>query len=78
MPKYDVIQLREHKARVSHICKFCGKKVGVGENVYYQSDKFLQSLLNKKFCKDCFEEYGQNLLDKKAVIKNTNQKTLFG
>ena len=78
MSKYDVIPLKEHKARVSHICFSCGKEINAGEKVYYQSDRFLQSLSNKKFCEQCFNKEGQNLLNIKKSKRNPKQKTLFG
>lgn len=55
MSKYSSIPLKPHKARVQHICYKCGKIIQIGENVYYQSDRFLQNLSKKKFCKECFK-----------------------
>jgi len=53
MSKYDIIPITPHKARVEHSCYGCGKQVKVGEKIYYQNDKFLQSLSKKKFCETC-------------------------
>lgn len=78
MSKYNIIPLKPHKARVMHTCLFCGRKIKSGEKVYYQSDKFLQSLSGKKFCDDCFQKHGQKLLNKKFQEKVSSQKTLSG
>ena len=77
MSKYNQIPLEEHKARVSHHCFFCNEEIKSGDKVYYQSDKFLQTLSNKKFCENCFSKYGQKLLVIQTSKKDKNQRTLF-
>jgi hypothetical protein len=77
MSKYNTIPLKEHKARLFHICFCCGNKIKPGEKVYYQTDKFLQPLSNKKFCEECFKREGQHLLNtKKYPKRGLTQKTL--
>lgn len=69
MTKYGLIPLKSHKARIDHVCFSCNKEINVGKVVYYRSDKFLQTLSNKKFCEECFNKYGQELI--KLKIKKS-------
>ena len=77
MSKYDLIPLKPHKAKVTHKCFLCGKEIKPEEIVYYQSDKFLQSLSNKKFCEECFNKHGQKLLEIKKRKIDKSQRRLF-
>jgi len=77
MSKYDDIPLKHHKARVHHKCYSCDRMIQKGEIVYYQDDKFLQSLSRKKFCVECFNKNAQKLLLIKKKKTNKDQRTLF-
>jgi len=65
MGKYDGLKfLKQTKARINHICSNCGREIESG-NFYYAEtikDRFLQSLHAKKFCEDCYKEFGDKLL----------------
>ncbi len=76
MSKYDSIPLKSHKAGVAHKCLACDDKINPGETVYYQSDKFLQTLSQKKFCEECFKKYGQELLEMKFKKRDRYQVNL--
>ena len=79
MSKYDSIPLKPHKARIMHNCHWCNSEVKVGAVIYYQNDRFLQTISRKKFCEKCVDKYGLKLLeDRKISIIEKNQKTLFG
>jgi len=72
MSKYNSTPLKPHDARKKHTCSLCRKEINPGEKVFYQSEKFLQSLNSEKFCKQCFDNHGQELLE----IENKDQKNL--
>jgi len=77
MSKYDQIPLRKIKARVEHICLKCNKLIKIGDVYYAQKDRFLHSLSNKKFCKNCYSKFGENLLKEKHTRENVpNQSSL--
>lgn len=77
MSKYNGIPLKPHKARVNHKCYSCDRAIQKGELVYYQENKFLQSLSRKKFCEECFNKNGQKLLEIKRGKINKDQRVLF-
>jgi hypothetical protein len=65
MGKYNQLKfLKETKARVNHICSKCGKEIESGSFYYAETikDKFLHSLHAKKFCKNCYEKFGDKLI----------------
>jgi len=65
MSKYNSLKfLKKTKARVNHRCNKCGRIINSGSFYYAETikDKFLHTLHNKKFCEDCYKEYGDNLL----------------
>jgi protein-arginine kinase activator protein McsA len=65
MGKYDNFRiLKKIKARTVHICHNCGTEIMPGESYYREhiEDKFLESLHAKKYCFNCFEKYGNELL----------------
>lgn len=77
MSKYDKIKtLKETKATATHQCDYCGKIIESGD-IYYPEkvkDKFLHFLHNKKFCSECYEKYGEDLL--KMETKQNKKKKL--
>jgi len=57
--------LKETNARVPHKCNKCERTITIGE-VYYSEklrDRFLHSLHEKKFCKECRGKFGNELLN---------------
>lgn len=68
MSKYDALKvLKETRARVNHICFYCGAPISRGD-VYYRehiADRFLHTLHAKRFCDACFGKYGAALLKSK-------------
>jgi len=65
MGKYNQLKfLKKTKARVNHICSNCGKEIESGSFYYAETikDKFLHSLHAKKFCKNCYEKFGDKLI----------------
>jgi ribosomal protein L33 len=65
MSKYDGAKfLKETRARVVHICDKCGKQIKCGEIYYLESIGRINTpgIRLKKFCKDCFQKYGNKLL----------------
>lgn len=65
MGKYNQLKfLKETKARVNHTCSKCGKEIESGSFYYLETikDKFLHSLHAKKFCKNCYEKFGDKLI----------------
>lgn len=77
MNKYNLIPLKSHKAGVEHTCYSCNEKIKAGEEVFYQSDKFIKILSKKKFCKKCFNKHGQKLIKIKKIKIDKNQQTLL-
>lgn len=72
--------LNKIKARTQHICHKCGRGILTGE-IYYREeikDKFLHSLHAKKYCSECYEKYGADLLilSNKAKHRHPNNVTL--
>lgn len=67
--------LKKAKGRVTHQCFACGNIVG---DYYRETDKdrFLQTLHAKSFCEDCYNKYGDELLDE-AFLKKIIQKKLW-
>ena len=66
MNKHNELKfLKETKAGVPHVCNKCERAIPVGETYYSETlkDKFLQSLHRKKFCKECYEKFGNDLLN---------------
>jgi len=65
MGKYNQLKfLKKTKARVNHMCDQCGKEIA-SNNFYFKEivrDKFLHSLNAKKFCVECYEKFGENLI----------------
>ncbi len=67
MSKYDNAKfLKETKARIAHICDKCGKQIESGEIYYPESIEKINApgIKLKKFCKDCYQKYGDKLLQK--------------
>ena len=67
MGKYDPLKtLKATKARTQHFCVTCGKEIAVGKTYYREhiEDRFLHSLHSKKYCADCYEKYGIDLLER--------------
>ena len=65
MSKYDFIKfLKKTKARVYHECDRCKKAINPGDFYYAErlKDSFLHTLHNKKFCRNCYKKYDDNLL----------------
>lgn len=62
--KYNTY-LKKIKARTFHTCLICEDSIAPGEFYYRETneDKFLQTLHAKKFCSNCFQKYGNNLLN---------------
>lgn len=56
--------LKKVKARVIHRCMICNNII-VPRELYYREtneDKHLQTPHAKKFCSNCYQKYGDNLL----------------
>jgi len=69
MGKYDQLKiLKKTKARTNHICNICGNVMPAGDFYFKEhiQDKFLHSLNAKKYCSECYEEYGDKLLGRIA------------
>ncbi len=67
MSKYDSLKfLKETKARISHICDKCGQQIKAGEIYYPESIGKVNAPRIKlnKFCDNCFQNYGNDLLQK--------------
>ena len=84
MSKYKKY-LKKVKGRVTHQCFACGNII-VGDYYYRETDEdqFLQTLHAKSFCEDCYNKYGDKLLDKdflriifqKKISEDSNYKKL--
>ena len=59
--------LKKVKARVGHICIMCKNGIAPGEFYYRETneDRFPQTLHAKKFCSNCYQKHGDNLLNKR-------------
>jgi len=67
MSKYDSIKfLKRTKARLAHICDNCGGEISQGDIYFPESIGKVNApgVRLKKFCKDCSDEYGEELLRK--------------
>ena len=65
MGKYDHLKfLKKTKARVNDKCSRCGKTINANDHYYAESmkDRFLQSLHSRKFCTNCYKEFGEMLI----------------
>jgi len=65
MSKYNSLKvLKETKARIGHICDKCAEEIGKGEIYYPESVGKVNApgLKLKKFCKNCYDKYGNELL----------------
>jgi hypothetical protein len=61
--KYDSIPIKLHKARVEHICLRCDTIIARGQGVAYQRDDLINQVVGqKKYCENCFNELGQDLI----------------
>ncbi|HSV49803.1 MAG TPA: hypothetical protein VLH35_05760 [Candidatus Acidoferrales bacterium] len=68
MSKYKKY-LKKVNGRVAHQCFACGS---IMVNEYYREtneDQFLQTLNAKSFCVECYDKYGDKLLDKAFIKK---------
>lgn len=66
MGKYDQLKyLKKTKARVNHACDKCGREIESNSFYYKETvgDKFLHSLRAKKFCAECYEKFGDRLMN---------------
>ncbi|MDD3492047.1 MAG: hypothetical protein PHU95_01940 [Candidatus Thermoplasmatota archaeon] len=75
MGKYDAIKaLSRTQARTTHTCNKCGTLIQDGEDYYKEhvDNKFLHSLHAKKFCKDCYDKFGDQLLSLKKNIQDAD------
>ena len=62
MGNRNIFPLVSQTARKEHICYFCNNVIASGEPVYRQKDpEGFVSIISKKFCKACFDAYGQKL-----------------
>lgn len=65
MGKYNHLKiLAKTKARAEHIYSKCGNEI-LSNEIYYREhieDKFLHQLHAKKYCNNCYEKYGDELL----------------
>lgn len=79
MGKLDEMRiLKPTKARVHHICSYCGEDISPGD-VYFSEklrDVFLHTLHEKKFCGGCYETYGNKLLSMKMPRRKKGLRTL--
>jgi len=68
MSKYDSLKyLKRTKSRTFHKCSNCDKEINPGD-IYYKEtidDRFLHGLHAKKYCEDCYNKHGDNLLKQK-------------
>jgi len=65
MSKYDALKfLKETKARIPHDCDSCGQEIKKGEIYYPESIGRVNApgIRLRKFCKECYEEHGEELL----------------
>jgi len=68
MGKYDHLRyLKKTEARTTHRCDLCNALVEPREYYYVETidDKFLHSIHAKRFCPECYEKHGEQLLDLK-------------
>ncbi len=68
MSKYDALKfLKETKARILHICDNCGEEIRRSEIYYSESIGRVNvpGIRLKKFCKKCYQKYGDKLLASK-------------
>jgi uncharacterized protein with PIN domain len=71
MNKYDSLKfLKETKARILHICNNCNEEIRKGEIYYPESIGKVNALgiKLKKFCKNCYQKYGDKLLNIKFYL----------
>ena len=69
MGKYNQLKyLKKTRARVHHLCSYCGETIFPREYYYKEAirDKFLQFLHAKSFCIKCYEQHGEALLTMKV------------
>lgn len=67
MGKFNNLKiLKKTKARTSHQCNICGKIINQGDYYYKEhiKDKFLHSLNAKKFCNECYNKFGDRLINR--------------
>jgi len=76
--------LKKTKARTSHQCYLCDKKIEPSDYHYVetQKDKFLHSLHAKHFCSNCYQKFGDQLLSlkrkkKQHAAKSRSLETFF-
>jgi hypothetical protein len=65
--KYDGLAiLKKTRARVADLCSKCGSDICPGVDYYKEhiQDRFLQKIGARKFCAECFQKHGDNLLKK--------------
>jgi len=65
MSKYNNLKFfKRTQARIGHKYYNCGKLIDPGDFYYSEKlkDRFLYSLHLKKFCKNCYQKYGNTLL----------------
>jgi protein-arginine kinase activator protein McsA len=70
MGKYNQLKfLKRTEARVNHICSKCGKEIESGSFYYAEKlrDRFLHIPYAKKFCAECYENFGDRLIAKRVT-----------
>lgn len=64
MGKYNAFKVLKKKIAYSNFqCRLCKQFIKEGDSYYSEQikDKFLHSLHNKKFCKECVEKFKKQL-----------------
>lgn len=71
--------LKKTKARTLHQCSLCSGDINIGEYYYLETieNKFLHSLHTKRYCSQCYSEYGDKLLSLKLKEDTTNEVSLL-
>ena len=61
----DKTYLKKFKASEVYMCAICENRIEPEEVCYRETDEdhFLQWLHAKKFCSNCYQKYGDNLLN---------------
>ena len=65
MSKYDALKfLKQTKARIPDTCESCGEEIQKGEIYYAESIGKVNApgVRLRKFCRNCYEKQGEQLL----------------